>query len=277
MQQMSTGLVDVVKRLTGVLYTEAAEEHDNHARTNYVLVDFENVQPGNLDALHGGPFKIVVFLGTNQKPTWEVVNAVQPFGADGRYIKISGNGKHALDFHIAYYVGRLAAESPDAYFHIISKDTGYDPLIEHLKELKIHCKRSASISEIPILRQRPHPAVTPVTKPRPSASVTVVPEPTLCAAPVDAEPDAIIPKKPATQPTPAKTSPTPKPKPVAAVIKHLAKSTKPRTEKTLKSAIKGVLGSESTDQKISSVVRELQARGIITIKDGKISNYKLPS
>ena len=56
------------------------------------------------------------------------------------------------DFHIAYYIGRLAAETPDAFFHVISKDTGFDPLIKHLKTQKILCQRSKSIAEIPLVK-----------------------------------------------------------------------------------------------------------------------------
>jgi hypothetical protein len=60
---------------------------------------------------------------------------------------MDGNGTNALDFHIAYYIGRLAAKCPDAYFHIISKDTGFDPLIKHLKGQGISCQRSAAVTE----------------------------------------------------------------------------------------------------------------------------------
>ena len=68
------------------------------------------------------------------------------------YIKISGNGPNALDFHIAYYIGQLAAVDPMAYFHIISKDTGYDPLIRHLKGKKILASRAKTISDIPCIK-----------------------------------------------------------------------------------------------------------------------------
>lgn len=35
-------------------------------KTNFVLVDFENVQPRNMGLLKGGPFHIKVFLGKRQ-------------------------------------------------------------------------------------------------------------------------------------------------------------------------------------------------------------------
>lgn len=122
-------------------------------KTNFVLVDFENVQPKNVSLLNGGPFKIKVFLGTNQaKISLEIACALQAFGPDAEYIRIDGNGSNALDFHIAYYIGRLAAETPDAYFHVISKDTGFDPLIKHLKLHGIPCQRSKSIADISIVK-----------------------------------------------------------------------------------------------------------------------------
>ena len=38
------------------------------------------------------------------------------------------------------------------YFHVISKDSGFDPLISHLRRQKIHCRRSESVAEIPLVK-----------------------------------------------------------------------------------------------------------------------------
>jgi len=119
-------------------------------KIKFVLVDFENVQPKNVSLLSGGPYKIKVFLGANQgKIPIEMARALQTYGQDAEYIQIDGSGKNALDFHIAYYIGRLAAETPGASFHVISKDTGFDPLIKHLRAQNISCERSKSIADIP--------------------------------------------------------------------------------------------------------------------------------
>ena len=121
--------------------------------TNYVLIDFENVLPKNLELLTRHPFTVLVFVGANQaKVPYELAEAMQKLGDKARYIKISGNGKNALDFHIAFYIGQLASQEPEAYFHVISKDTGFDPLIEHLKGLKIRVQREKDLAEIPVLR-----------------------------------------------------------------------------------------------------------------------------
>ena len=122
-------------------------------RTNYVLIDYENVQPSALSVLEKEHFKVVVFVGANQaKVAFDVAAQLQRLGPSASYVKISGNGPNALDFHIAYYIGHLAAAEPDAYFHIISKDTGFDPLISHLKSKKIFACRSKDIGDMPIVK-----------------------------------------------------------------------------------------------------------------------------
>jgi hypothetical protein len=121
--------------------------------TNYVLIDFENVQPKNFEIIANQSFKIFIFIGANQtKVPLDIAAAMQEFGENAKYIKISGNGQNSLDFHIAFYIGRLSLEDPEGYFHIISKDSGFDPLIEHLKNKNIRIQRETNLAEIPILR-----------------------------------------------------------------------------------------------------------------------------
>jgi len=118
-------------------------------KTNFLLVDFENVQPDNVGILNGRSFKIEVFVGANQaKISFELARTLHVFGPDAEYVQIAGNGKNALDFHIAYYIGRLAAENPDASFYVISKDTGFDPLIKYLAAKGVSCQRSIAIPDI---------------------------------------------------------------------------------------------------------------------------------
>jgi hypothetical protein len=94
-------------------------------KNNYILIDYENVQPKNLAILNGHPVKVIVFVGANQaKVPFDLASSLQALGSNAEYVKIRGNGSNALDFHIAFYIGQLAERDPYAYFHIISKDTG---------------------------------------------------------------------------------------------------------------------------------------------------------
>ena len=103
--------------------------------------------------LNGIPFKVLVFLGAHQtKVPIEFATALQSLGADAAYVQISGNGPNAVDFHIAFTIGELSNSEPDAYFHIISKDTGFDPLIVYARQKGIHLHRSKDIADIPLLK-----------------------------------------------------------------------------------------------------------------------------
>jgi hypothetical protein len=136
-------------------------------RTNYVLVDYENVQPKDIGLLKGGPFKVKVFLGPNQsKVPVTLAAALQPLGDNAEYVLLETAGNNAVDFHIAYYVGVLSSADRDAYFHIISKDSGFDPLIKHLKGRKIFAQRSTSIADMPYFK--------PVLPDAPEAQVEVI-------------------------------------------------------------------------------------------------------
>lgn len=122
-------------------------------RTNYVLIDYESVQPASVAVLEQECFKVIIFVGERQaKVSIDVAASLQRLGSKAEYIRMAGAGPNALDFHIAFYIGRLSTTEPDAYFHIISKDTGFDPLIAHLKEKRIFAARSKDVADIPIVR-----------------------------------------------------------------------------------------------------------------------------
>ncbi|MFU8865801.1 MAG: PIN domain-containing protein [Rhodobacterales bacterium] len=122
-------------------------------KNNYILIDFENILPINLQLLNGHSFKLIVFVGANQKSVpFEFAATLHKLGEKASYQKITGNGTNALDFHIAFYIGELAATDANAYFHIISRDKGFDPLIAHLRERKIYALRHKDLSEIPFVR-----------------------------------------------------------------------------------------------------------------------------
>jgi len=123
-------------------------------RTNYILIDYENVQQLSVfSILEQENFKVIIFVGANQtKIATDIVIPLQRLGSNVSYIQIASSGPNALDFHIAYYIGQLSAAEPNAYFHIISKDTGFDPLISHLKTNQILAYRSHDISNIPAIK-----------------------------------------------------------------------------------------------------------------------------
>jgi len=211
-------------------------------KTNFVLVDFENVQPKNVGSLSGRSFKIKVFAGASQsKVPLEMARALQALGPDVEYIQIDGNGKNALDFHIAYYIGRLAAENPGSSFYVISKDKGFDPLVKHIKSQGISCQRSISIADIPGVK---------ISSSK-SGSDTV--------DTVKISDSRSIPEK------------------VDAVVSNLTKrkTAKPRTLKTLRSTINALFRNSLADSELNELIEQLTRRGTIKVADGKVQ-YESP-
>jgi hypothetical protein len=118
-----------------------------------LLVDLENIQKIDLAAVPADA-RVRVFYGVTQKkiPTELVVQA-QPLGTRLEWIKISGQGKNALDFHIAFYLGQELTASPASDYVILSRDTGFDPLVRHLHGRGYTCRRVTSLKEAyPVLQ-----------------------------------------------------------------------------------------------------------------------------
>lgn len=216
-------------------------------KTNYVLVDYENVQIKSLALLKDEHFHVRVFLGPNNtKLPVELVIAMQELGERAEYIILETSGRNALDFHIAYYLGALAAKDSLGFFHIISRDTGFDPLIQHLKKTKILAARSASIEEMPCF-------VAPL----------VVQQPKVVTS--QQKPDTALPK------------------PTKEELVHIAvddlikrKASKPRTPKTLWSTIHARCGKDIPSSDIDEVYEALVQQGYVKIEGTKIT-YALPA
>ena len=122
--------------------------------TNHILIDYENVNATNLDLLSQSThtFKVMIFIGPHQaKIPVELVMQINELKT-ARYIRVSKIGKNALDFHIAYHIGKLSEKDPGAHLHIVSRDKGFDPLIEHLKDENIKCCRVDDVSDLLPLR-----------------------------------------------------------------------------------------------------------------------------
>lgn len=112
-----------------------------------LFVDLENVQTVDLAAVPAGA-RIMVFYGFAQKKLpEELVVKAQPLGSRLKWIKISRQGRNALDFHIAFYLGQELSSSPNSECAILSGDTGFDPLVQHLRAMGHSCRRVSSMTE----------------------------------------------------------------------------------------------------------------------------------
>jgi hypothetical protein len=141
-----------------------------------LLVDYENVPKVDLSVLDEG-HRAVIFVGHHQEPP----KAARKPAAAHRFNrvdfqKIEGVGKNALDFHIAFHLGRVFETAPDTECIVIAKDKGYDPLLAHLNMNGMKCRRVESWEALVAGR----PAVRKVPAPAPTLATSIDPEPTVC-------------------------------------------------------------------------------------------------
>jgi hypothetical protein len=112
-----------------------------------LFVDLENVQKIDLTRVPADA-RVMIFYGLTQKKIpEELVVQAQPLGARLKWIKIAGQGPNALDFHIAFYLGQELAVSPTSDCAILSRDTGFDPLVRHLQAGRHACRRVSSLKD----------------------------------------------------------------------------------------------------------------------------------
>jgi len=205
----------------------------------YALIDLENIQPASLQKLKNEGYQLKVFVGANQsKINVELAEEIQQFGDSAQYIRLHNSGKNALDFHIAFYLGQLASKEAGCQFLVISKDTGYDPLLKHMRDLGIKANRSAA-------------AVNAI-------STTIQPTP----------PHSGASKKAPAQMTMAERVT------FARHYLHKAGKAKPAKRKTLATALASAFQKKLSDLMIDDLINELSKQGVVIDNQGSIT-YKL--
>jgi hypothetical protein len=218
---------------------------------NHVFVDFENVHEIDLAIIGSKAVNFTLLLGSRQtKLAVSLVEMLLEHAASVQLVRLTSAGKNALDFALAYYVGRAVAADPTGYFHIVSKDAGYDPLIEHLRSKRIRAHRHGSFATLPFatpakLATPPPTATAQKSKPqsKPKAQLSILDE--------------------------RETQ----------VLEHLRKATttRPRNEKKLLSYLVAHLGHKITEAEALDLVHYLSQAGHLTIGEKGAVTYHLDS
>jgi len=130
-------------------------------KTKFILIDYENIHKfssADLSVLKEEEFMVKLFLGVHNKEIGvDLVDALLPIGSRVELIRLNTAGTNALDFLIAFYIGKLWCNQPDSTFYIISKDADYNALIKNLKTSGVDVHRRTCIADI----TRVEPAATP--------------------------------------------------------------------------------------------------------------------
>ncbi|MEO7933940.1 MAG: PIN domain-containing protein [Chthoniobacterales bacterium] len=136
---------------------------------NHVFVDCENVPTVDPSVIGAKTVSFILLLGARQtKLDVALVEKLMEHAACVQLIRLTTSGRNALDFALAYYLGRAVLSDPTGYFHIVSKDTGFDPLVEHLKSRHVRAMRHddfATLTFCYVPKAAPVAAPTPMEDP----------------------------------------------------------------------------------------------------------------
>lgn len=203
---------------------------------NHVFIDYENVQEIDLALPAGVAVSLVLLVGEKQKSLrTDLVEQLLARADNVHLVRMGASGKNALDFTLAYHVGRAMAADPAGYFHIVSKDKGFDALVKHLKAQGHRIGRHDSYADLPFLRPA-HSAAKPAGAPSPASP------------PADK---------------------------LTEFINNLKRNAanRPKKEKTLRAHLVSHFGGNSGDAEIESKLTELKLRTGITVEPKGTINY----
>jgi hypothetical protein len=202
---------------------------------NHVFVDYENVHEVDLALIGAKSVNLTLMLGPRQtKLDTPLVEKLLEHAATVQIVRLASSAKNALDFALAYYLGRAVLADPTGHFHIVSGDTGFDPLIEHLRSRHIHAER--------------HDDFAPLTTPAPASAP--VPSPT---KPQSAPPEDLLAQA------------------IAHLRKNV--TSRPKRKKTLVSHLRARFDKTATDDAMLDLINRLRHAGHISIGDKDAITY----
>lgn len=240
----------------------------------HILFDLENLQPTaeEIALVLAEPYRLWVFRGPHQKKyDAALAEAWQPLGDRVQFIRCARSGKDALDFHIAFVMGRIVgthdraglSRNGAAEFVVVSKDNGFDALFEYVRSLGYRAEKASSLTEatqaqlrVESSKQPPSgTAKTPPPVPMPQSSTG----------------------KQATRMGPAPPNEKLESAEVEKIVDHLRMHPKnrPATRQALQRYIPTVPGISLSPELIEKAISVLEHEGVVTYT-GKKTSYKIP-
>jgi hypothetical protein len=225
----------------------------------HIFVDYENIK--RIDpavfALEGAMFTLL--LGPqNRTLNVALVEQLMVRAAAVELVRLEEPGRNAVDFALAYYLGRKVVTDPTAQFYLISKDTGYDPLIAHLRGRNVRVRRIEDFESLTGTRAATDSAAARTPVGRATAKGTLTGGTAKRAAPLSAKVIA--------------TSDS-----ISRVLAHLRKNpnNRPRRQKTLMRHLAAQFLKGATDEEIERLVGTLVKSGHLEIDPKGIITYRL--
>lgn len=260
----------------------------------HVLLDYENVQPTEAELRAKVPdvSQLWVFHGPHQR---QVEQRFASFGAKVTAVPISKTGNNALDFHLTFYVGYIAARNPASAIVVVANDKGYEPMLAHARAMGFAVRQvghgqAKSLAKTAAAKKAPgkkadvqQPAVKRVaTKKAVAKKATATPGVKKAAPAKPANPKltrqaagkgvtaagtvaaADVPGSPLPPPVASATVSADSLKKITDNLRNMGDK-RPVKPASLRRALKSFLGAETADQSIEVALGNLFAAGVASV------------
>ena len=106
----------------------------------WAFIDYENI--GNLGKVNLSEYeRVIVFLGAKQ-PKLDFTEMKYDKPINMVVVQLKASQSNNLDFHLAYYLGKYDGQAESSVvFEVISNDSGFSPLIAHIRASGRACKQ----------------------------------------------------------------------------------------------------------------------------------------
>lgn len=243
----------------------------------HVLVDLENVQPpaALLDKLAPGFADAWIFHGPHQEKLSKTFKTM--IGERATLVPITRTGNNALDFHLSFYLGYVAAKHPDARLVVVANDKGYEPMIEHAVSLGFEVRREGYDA-------------ADKTAPKKSAPAKHTPAKKTAAKKMAAKKASLAAKKPATKKkapakkelaaaiaVPSRKSMASKDDDAPAAMRRVVKAfgkmgaERPQKKASFLRHLSSMLGTEASEDTLAQAVAHLRKFSIVAIDGDKVT------
>lgn len=124
----------------------------------FYLVDYENVTTDGLQGIdwRTSADEIIIFYSEHaDRLSFDLHQRINESKAQITYIKVAACKKNALDFQLVTYLGYLIARHPNDSFYIISKDNGFQNVVNFWADRNVTVTQLGALDELPQVSKEP--------------------------------------------------------------------------------------------------------------------------
>lgn len=99
----------------------------------HLLIDLTQTQAADLNKIHEQDCCVWLFVPAGcDSLRLDLAESLCRFGSRVQFIRMAQKSRNSLGFYFSFYIGRISLEDPNAQIIILSQDSGFDPLLQHI-------------------------------------------------------------------------------------------------------------------------------------------------